>query len=130
MSAPEFESLPDAWSGEPPTDRERQLLKDVGCNLGSLAVRALRTGHEAGRRSVLHAPVRVWRKGDPPPECAVTLLDCDGLVVVWDPALDDSLYWPRFLVEAGDPLVEFHVDYYHAVAADAARRAALEEGAL
>ena len=33
MTSPEFESLPDAFSGEPPTDHERQLLKVAGCNL-------------------------------------------------------------------------------------------------
>lgn len=62
MIAPEFDPLPDALSGEPPTDHERQLLIDAGCNLDYLPprnrdapVRALRAGHEAGRRSVLQA---------------------------------------------------------------------------
>ena len=135
MTAPEFEPLPDALSDEPPTEHERQLLADAGCNLDNMsllrwgaALRALRAGHEAGRRSVLQAPVRVWREGDPPPERKVMLLSGGRLVVAWDPTLDNERHWP-FLVEAGDPLVEIHVDYYHAVAADAARRPALEDGA-
>jgi len=119
---------------EPPTDRERQLLADAECNLDNMpprrhgvAVRALRAGYEAGQRSVLDAPVRVWREGDRPPESRVTLIDCYGLVVVWDPAVHGSRDWPAFLVAAGGPLVEIPVDYDYdaAVAADEARRAAL-----
>jgi len=126
VTAPEFEPLPDALSDEAPTDRERQLLKDVGCNLGTLTVRALRAGHEVGRRSVLQAPVRVWREGEQPPACRVALLDCYGVVGVWDPAVYPSGAWSAFLGDGG-PLVE--VPFYSAaVAADAARQAALEEG--
>ena len=113
MTSPEFESLPDAFSGESPTDHECQLLKDAGCNLDSLAVRALRAGHEAGRRSVLQTPVRVWRRGDPPPE---------SRVAVWDPGVHLSRDWPIFHAGAAGPLVEVP-SYDAAVAADAARRA-------
>jgi len=72
-AASEFDPLPDALSDEPPTDLERQLLADAGCNLDpvhdlppgrqGVTVRALRAGHEAGRMSVLHRPVpaRTWR---------------------------------------------------------------------
>jgi len=123
MTSPEFEPLPAAFSGEPPTDHERQLLKDAGCNLGSLAIRALRAGHEAGRRSVLQPPVRVWRRGDPPPESRVALLDCYGVVAVWDPGVLLSRDWPIFHAGAAGPLVEVP-SYDAAVAADAARRAA------
>ena len=63
-TASEFGPLPDALSDEPPTELERQLLADAGCNLGNMppsrwgvTVRALRAGHEAGRVSVLHRPV-------------------------------------------------------------------------
>jgi hypothetical protein len=133
-TAPEFGPLPDALSDEPPTNLERQLLADAGCNLDNVpfsrwgvTVRALRAGHEAGRVSVLHAPVRVWREGDPPPESKVALLDGYGLVAVWDPAVHRSRDWPAFLAEAGVPLVEIPVDCDAAVAADATRRrAALE----
>ena len=65
-AASEFDPLPDALSDEPPTELECQLLADAGCNLDNVpfsrwgvTVRALRAGHEAGRVSVLHAPVRV-----------------------------------------------------------------------
>jgi hypothetical protein len=34
MTSPEFEPLPDAFSGEPPTDHECQLFKDAGCGVG------------------------------------------------------------------------------------------------
>ena len=122
MTASEFEPFPDAFSGEPPTDHERQLLKDAGCNLGSLTVRALRAGHEAGRRSVLQALVRVWREGDPPPERRVALLDCYGVVAVWDPGVHLSRDWSIFHTGAAGPLVEVS-SYGAAVAADAARRA-------
>jgi len=122
MTASEFEPFPDAFSGEPPTDHERQLLKDAGCNLGSLTVRALRAGHEAGRRSVLQALVRVWREGDPPPERRVALLDCYGVVAVWDPGVHLSRDWSIFHTGAAGPLVEVP-SYGAAVAADAARRA-------
>ena len=122
MTASEFEPFPDAFSGEPPTDHERQLLKDAGCNLGSLTVRALRAGHEAGRRSVLQALVRVWREGDPPPERRVALLDCYGVVAVWDPGVHLLRDWSIFHTGAAGPLVEVP-SYGAAVAADAARRA-------
>jgi len=124
---PEFEPLPDAWSGEPPTDHERQLLKDVGCNPGTLAVRSLRAGHEAGRRSVLQAPVRVWREGDPPPESEVMSVNCRAVVGVWNPETRQD--WEYYLTNHG-PLFELPVpvDFGAALTADAARRAALKDG--
>ena len=142
MTSPEFEPLPDAQSDQEPTPYERSLI------VGAIGVpsraskwlagdsewsrrdmlRMLRAGYEAGRRSVLQAPVRVWREGDPPPECTVTLLDRFGELSVWAPAWDRSHNWPEFLAEGGGPLVEIHVNYDTAVAADAARRAALKEG--
>jgi len=139
VTAPEFEPLPDALSGEPPTEHERQLLKDAWRELDNVLppprgvtvreLSALRAGHEAGRRSVLQAPVRVWREGDPPPESAVMLFNRFGDFSVWDPELDRSRDWPDFL-HRFDPVVEVRVNYNAAVAADAARRAALEDGTL
>ena len=151
-TSPEFEPLPDAQSDQEPTRHERALIiAAVGTHDRAVEIdvpgypfeqlwrddewarrdmlRMLRAGYEAGRRSVLQAPVRVWREGDPPPECTVTLLDRFGELSVWDPAWDRSHNWPEFLAEGGGPLVEIHVNYDTAVAADAARRAALEEGA-
>jgi len=133
---PESEPLPDALSDEAPSDRERQLLKDARCNLDYIApwrqgasVRALRAGHEAGRPSVLQAPVRVWREGDPPPESKVMLVNGRNVVREWDPETMNG--WERYLANFG-PLIELPVpvDFDGAIIADSARRRTLREGAL
>ena len=137
MTAPEFEPLSDALSHEAPTDRERQLLlKDARCNLDYIApwrqgasVRALRAGHEAGRRSVLPAPVRVWREGDPPPGRKVMLVNARNVVLEWDPEIMGARGWVRYLANNG-PLFELPVpvDFDAAYGADATRRRALRGG--
>ena len=149
-TSPEFEPLPDAQSDQEPTRHERALIIDaVGTHDRAVEIdvpgypfeqlwrddewarrdmlRMLRAGYEAGRRSVLQAPVRVWREGDPPPESAVMLLDCVGNLLEWDPAVDRSRNWPDFL-RRFEPVIEVRVNYDTAVITDAARRAALEEG--
>ena len=137
MNAPEFEPLPDALSDDPPTDWERQLLKDAWRNLDDVpphrervtvrVLRALRAGHEAGRRSALQAPVRVWREGDPPPESKVMFVNGRNSVCEWDP--ETMKGWVRYLANFG-PLIELPVpvDFDAAVIADSARRRALREG--
>jgi len=136
MTSPEFEPLPDTQSDQEPTPYESSLIIDaMGVHDDAWwalwmgddwtqrdVLRVLRTGHEAGRRSVLQPPVRVWREGDPPPDSRVALLDCYGVVAVWDPGVHLSRDWSIFHTGAAGPLVEVP-SYGAAVAADAARRA-------
>ena len=97
---------------------------------------ALRTGHEAGRRSVLEAPIRVWREGDPPPERKVMLFNVRDVVGEWVPRDFSQIKaqnkdWEYCLANYG-PLfgLPMPVDFAAALATDAARRRALRDGAL
>jgi hypothetical protein len=129
---PEFEPLPDAQSNQGPSSYERSLIATAtGSSLvpSAYTLRALRAGHEAGRRSVLQAPVRVWREGDPPPESKVMLVNGRNVVREWDPETMNG--WERYLANFG-PLIELPVPvvFDGAIIADSARRRTLREGAL
>ena len=134
MASPEFEPLPDTQSDQEPTPYESSLIIDaMGVHDDAWwalwmgddwtqhdVLRVLRAGHEAGRCSVLQAPVRVWREGDPPPESKVVTIDNQCMVGEWDPETSDG--WRRYVATYG-PLIEVTNDFGAALAADAARRA-------
>jgi hypothetical protein len=130
----EHGALPDALSDEPATAEERELLDRAGVNLDSQSARgcewqmlsALRAGHEAGRASVLDAPVRVYRGGDLEPDHSVWLLDKAGDIESYKPNPSHpggGPFWRAYLGEWG-PLVEVRADYAAALDADEKRRAA------